>query len=116
MTVFSQESELRNVLCQAGQDLDVVVAGDTDDFNTGPGKLLNAPFQFPVSLEEIVFPFDYVSGKEDCPDAGINGSLYRALPGAGRAQVAGPMREFFRQPGWRASQVYIADSKDLHEA
>ena len=116
MSVRPQESEFRNVLCQAGQDLDIVVAGDADDFNTGHGKLLNALFQFPVSLEKVVFPLDYVSCKQNRPDTHIDSNLYGSLPGAGRAQVAGSMREFFRQPGWRASQVYIADSKDLHEA
>ena len=78
-----------------------MVAGDTDDFDAGLGKPLNALFQLPVSLEEIVFPFDYVTGKQDCPDAGIDGNLYGVFPGAGRTQVAGLLREFFRQPGGR---------------
>ena len=110
----AQETKCGNVPCQAGQDLDVVVAGDADDFYAGFGKLSNALLQFPVGLEEIVFPLDYVSGKQYRPDSGIGGNLYGALPGPGRAQVAGPLREFSRQPGRCSSQVYVADGKYSH--
>ena len=103
------------MLCQTGQDLDVVVAGDTDDLDPGLGQAPNALLKFPVSLEEIIFPLDHVSGKQHCLDSGADGNIYSALPGAGRAQFSCSIREFIRQPGRRSPQVYIADSKDLHE-
>jgi len=93
----TKEPEFRNVIYQAGKYLNVVVAGDADDFDAGFPETPNALLKFPVSFEEIVFPLDHVTGQQDCLNFGADGNIYSALPGAGRAQFTCPTREFIRE-------------------